>query len=98
TEVHTLSLHDALPICARGERVFYQFVPDDMLQRMINGQHTNLTLHLPEQLQRIPLKEELGQLVAEIEMAARTRDERAMASCNDRSEEHTSELQSRENL
>lgn len=68
---------------ARGERVFYQFVPDDMLKRLISGKHTNLTLHLPEQLERVPLAEDLGLLVAEIEMASRARDERAMANVSD---------------
>src|SRR5436309_15699953 len=70
TEIYTLSLHDALPICRQHERPGRRRRTDRALPRSHRG------------LQAPALDRRHGRAAAEVR----------------RSEEHTSELQSRENL
>src|SRR5690606_40271941 len=79
TEIYTLSLHDALPICAAGRQSGCKLRHDRARHRPVR-----LATHLD---------------FARARAMARPSGGRARCGCaRYRSEEHTSELQSRENL
>src|SRR5690606_41216573 len=85
TEIHTLSLHDALPISHRYRR---EEAHRDQLPAVRHGEPRGL--HAPHRahLRQVALLRDLLRQRARAEGQPRRR----------RSEEHTSELQSRENL
>src|SRR3712207_8269622 len=78
TEIYTLSLHDALPICCGEVR----------LQKTVGGQQVRLQV-----LARYP-----SQLGERVELGLPQRARGLRDEPRDRSEEHTSELQSRQYL
>src|SRR5204862_6377860 len=86
TEIYTLSLHDALPICALVVPDHHRDVPARPELELLRA----LRILGPEQArsagQRRPLRADLGQAHGDAAAAAV------------RSEEHTSELQSRRDL
>src|SRR5690606_40522320 len=84
TEIHTLSLHDALPICERGEPAR----GGGPRLVLIEGLLRSAASLPPGQRVRVGTVPERG--LCGIETLER--------GDGDRSEEHTSELQSRENL
>src|SRR5690606_40092548 len=84
TEIYTLSLHDALPISRPLERI-ERFAIVEIAVR--HEQH--LGVDLPEPVHH-PFHPEIGR--------ARRPNGAKRGGCQHRSEEHTSELQSRENL
>ncbi len=67
----------------RGERVFYQFIPDDLIRDLVEGHEVMLPLHLPDTRATEAICADVRALVREMELLQRTRDEEAMASVND---------------
>ncbi len=67
----------------RGERVFYQFVPDDLIRDLVRGHEVMLPLHLPNSRTATQVDDELRSLVREIELLQRQRDEDALAAVRD---------------
>jgi len=59
---------------ARGERVFYQFVDDDELQSIVDGETAGLPIHLPAGVGRERLSAELRAVVADIQRHLRRID------------------------
>src|SRR5690606_39410729 len=84
TQIYTLSLHDALPICAASTTGFWDGPPT------VSGAalgDSNTGMHLA-----------IGILTALMGRQQTGKGQKVSVSMQDRSEEHTSELQSRENL
>src|SRR5438445_9441836 len=83
TEIYTLSLHDALPICWRGNRRLERAVCREPGKRAHGGHRDEparvAQLRAGQQSHRVPHRENRG-------------------AAGGRSEEHTSELQSRQYL
>jgi hypothetical protein len=67
----------------RGERVFYQFLGDDMLARLSKGESLGLSLHLPDALSKLAPSRALDQLLDEIGALRRERDDEALARVRD---------------
>src|SRR5690606_42004911 len=91
TSIFTLSLHDALPICYREGFTRHQLdaAPDHRLQRLDACTLGDLDIVLQEDGHA-----DRGNQWCQAEGSA----QRPIGDALDRSEEHTSELQSRENL
>jgi len=69
---------------ARGERVFYHFVPDTMLEAIASGRaHGPLPVHLPQGVSIEALGPELEALADEIEAILQQRDIDAMEMVDD---------------
>src|SRR5690606_42128343 len=83
TEIYTLSLHDALPIYASLRRIMYPNDKDPVTNADTVWKGTPLS---------VANSYELWGSCRDTNMGA------ALREANNRSEEHTSELQSRENL
>ena len=58
----------------RGERVFYQFLDDDELRKIVAGETAGLPIHLPAGAGRERLTDELRAVVADIERHLRRLD------------------------
>src|SRR5690606_39368317 len=92
-EIYTLSLHDALPIFLLGAEADYRKQILDLTEHPLLDDFADLFIRRPARVLSAVLRAspegELDHLIAEV---LRVRD------AGRRSEEHTSELQSRENL
>lgn len=66
-----------------GERVFYQFLNDEVLGRLAKGERLGLSLHLPDALSRQTPSRALEQLLDEIQTLRRERDDEALARLRD---------------
>src|SRR5690606_42073068 len=95
TEIYTLSLHDALPILECPPQLFISSYPGAIAQIMTNLMINALTHAFPDPLQNGHIVIRVWQQQDEILLSC-SDDGRGMDEA--RSEEHTSELQSRENL
>src|SRR5688572_31599369 len=84
TEIYTLSLHDALPICPGRERAAPRPGPPGPSTADLRTPRASRAAFRPRRT---------GRGAAEVRLNPRPRTHRA-----DRSEEHTSELQSQSNL
>lgn len=63
----------------RGERVFYQFLDDRMLEKLAKGQSTSLSLHLPDALAATPPSDALTELLDEMATLRRERDDEGLS-------------------
>ncbi len=59
---------------AAGEDVFYHFLPDSELSRILSGRDAGLPIHLPHAVNLGELSGELDRLLAELEDLTRTRE------------------------
>ncbi len=62
----------------RGQRIFYQYIDDPTIERLVQRGGDALPLHLPKALANRPPSEQLAQLVEEIATALSARDLEAM--------------------
>jgi hypothetical protein len=67
----------------RGERVFYQFLDDVTLTRLVAGERLSLSLHLPDELLQQAPSADLANLLDEIKAVHRARDAEALSRARD---------------
>src|SRR5690606_40752060 len=89
TEICTLSLHDALPIYNPGEILYDSASPTEETTQMPSQTVRGLSIALETEREAYQRQANIEELIERID---------AVLSQDGRSEEHTSELQSRENL
>src|SRR5206468_8336165 len=88
TDIYTLSLHDALPIC------WAEF--GDIYHRLRKGRTLDIQKNMPHRLSCNSKKHDL--VIIEIQTGSKVEESDIIRLSDDRSEEHTSELQSRSDL
>jgi hypothetical protein len=67
----------------RGERVFYQFLNDEVLARLVKGERLSLSLHLPDELASVLPSQALDSVLDEIKAVHRAREDESIARVRD---------------